>query len=127
MALRRPTKYDDTIDSRDVIEAIKDLRELSDEPHDGLSDAELKDLAELETLDTEGSEMFRDWKYGVQLVRDSYFKEYAQQFAEDCGYLERAPDTWPFTCIDWDEAAKELRYDYSSVEFDGVTYWAQTG
>ena len=30
---------------------------------------------------------------------------------------------WPNTCIDWDQAAGELKMDYSAVDFDGVTYW----
>ena len=25
--------------------------------------------------------------------------------------------------IDWDQAARELRMDYASVEYDGVTHW----
>ncbi len=30
---------------------------------------------------------------------------------------------WPYTCIDWDEAARQLQMDYASVDYDGVTYW----
>ena len=29
---------------------------------------------------------------------------------------------WPYTCVDWERAADELRQDYSSTEFDGKTY-----
>lgn len=35
-------------------------------------------------------------------------------------------DRWPYTCIDWEHAAKELRYDYSAADFDGVTYWIRS-
>ena len=54
-------------------------------------------------------------------VRDSYFIEYAQELADELarGVLVR----WPFTCIDWREAADELQQDYYDVDFDGVTYW----
>lgn len=34
--------------------------------------------------------------------------------------------SWPNTCIDWDEAARELQYDYFTVEFDGITYWIRS-
>jgi hypothetical protein len=27
------------------------------------------------------------------------------------------------SCIDWDQAARELQVDYFDVDFDGVTYW----
>ena len=69
-----------------------------------------------------GDEQWRgDW-YPGSLVRDSYFKTHAQELAEDCGMI---PDNaaWPCTCIDWDQAARELRMDYTCCEFDGVTYW----
>lgn len=44
------------------------------------------------------------------------------QLAEDVGAI---PDNlkWPCTCIDWDQAARELKYDYTSADFDGVTYY----
>jgi hypothetical protein len=56
------------------------------------------------------------------MIRDSYFKEYAQEFAEDIGAINKNA-SWPNTCIDWDQAARELQMDYTSVNFDGVTYW----
>ena len=63
-----------------------------------------------------------DWQYGEQLIRDSYFKDYAMELAEDIGAVD-ANASWPNTCIDWDQAARELQMDYTSVEFAGVTYW----
>jgi hypothetical protein len=33
---------------------------------------------------------------------------------------------WPFTCIDWEQAASELQMDYSAVDFDGVIYWIRS-
>jgi len=29
---------------------------------------------------------------------------------------------WPFDCVDWDQAARDLAMDYSSVEFEGEDY-----
>lgn len=66
-----------------------------------------------------------DWNYGEGLIRDSYFKDYAQQLAEDCGLLENT-NTWPGRCIDWEQAAEELKMDYFSVDFDGETYWIRS-
>lgn len=76
----------------------------------------LKDLAE------EAEGYADDWKYGEQLIRDSYFKDFAMELAEDIGAIDK-DGKWPNTCIDWDQAARELRMDYTSVTFDGVDYW----
>ncbi|MGZ6199169.1 MAG: hypothetical protein ACXWNL_16155 [Vulcanimicrobiaceae bacterium] len=63
-----------------------------------------------------------DWTHGGTLIRDSYFERYAEQFADDIGAIN-ADAGWPNNCIDWERAARELQTDYSSAEFDGVTYW----
>jgi len=107
-----PSRFDDVIDSRDIIEAIKTLE------NDSVELAALKALAE----EASGTP---DWKYGDILIRDSYFREYAKQLAEDCGMVD-ANASWPNTCIDWERAARELQYDYTSVDFDGVTYWVRS-
>ncbi len=83
------------------------------------------ELTALQKLASEAADYCADWKYGESLIRDSYFKTYAQELAEDVGDVPKDL-AWPFTCIDWDQAARELQYDYTSVEFDGVTYWVRS-
>lgn len=121
------TNYDDVIDSRDIIERIDELREQISElknEKQNVDDLE-EELSTLEALAEEG-ESLSDWEYGVTLIRDSYFKEYAQEFAEDCGYIQRdRAMQWPYNCIDWDEAADELLMDYTELDFNGATYYAR--
>lgn len=108
---------DDVIDSRDVIERIKQL--------DGTEDGDEKtELAALVALAEEG-ESSPDWSYGETLIRDTYFKEYAQELADDIGAIDRNAK-WPVNCIDWEEAASQLQQDYTSIDFDGVTYWIRS-
>lgn len=107
----------DIIDSRDVNERIKEL-----EDYDELLDDETEDLKILKELQGEGNSYCCDWQYGATLIRDSYFEEYAQDFAEDIGAIN-GDLSWPGNCIDWEEAAKELQIDYSCIDFDGVDYW----
>lgn len=66
-----------------------------------------------------------DRKYGEILVRDSYFTDYSQQLAEDIGAVNEKA-LWPNNCIDWERAARELKMDYTAVDFDGVTYWIRS-
>src|SRR2546425_11935801 len=114
-----PSNSDDVIDSRDIIERIELLDGLDDR-----DELEASELAALKALEEESSGS-PDWKHGETLIRDSYFEDYTQQLAEDCGMLKDAT-SWPLTCIDWDEAADLLKQDYFSVEFDGVTYWIRS-
>ena len=120
------SNYDDLIDVRDIISRVE---ELEGHEQDGCEEHhERKELAALRVLLDElkgngGDEQWQgDW-YPLTLVRDSYFTSYAQGIAEDCSNIDFATLSWPLTCIDWNQAARELRMDYSSVEFGGVTYW----
>jgi len=112
----------DTFDSRDVRQAIQDIKERLDEGEgDGALEFILKTLNE---LDTTGEDSTGDWEWGVVVIRDSYFREYAQELADDIGAI---PDNvgWPLTCIDWQRAARELQMDYTPIEVLGVTFWVQ--
>lgn len=128
------TKFDDVIDLRDVMARVEELEGERD-----ACDAEAfeewqnsEDAEELATLcnflqeckGNGGDEQWRgDW-YPVTAVRDSHFERYAEELANDIGAI---PDgaQWPITCIDWTQAARELQYDYTGVEFDGVTYYVR--
>jgi hypothetical protein len=131
----------DIIDSRDVIERIEELEdEFSICPHcgeglhngDGIAEVcpdceqptefDTEELDALRSLAEEAEGYAADWQHGEALIRDSYFTEYAQELAEDCGMV--SDDTaWPNNCIDWEQAAEELKQDYTCVSFDGVDYW----
>jgi hypothetical protein len=137
------TKYQDIIDSRDVIARIEELQEMRSEIEDrsdrsdpgtvehtsALEDLEAFDRSEQHELEelvalADAADGASDWEYGASLIRDSYFKEYAQELAEECGLLPES-DKWPTRCIDWDRAAEELKMDYFTVDFGGVTYWVR--
>ena len=133
MSAARPTCYDDTIDSRDVIAAIEHLAQLREpgpvdlgsEDNAAAQEDLFDELRALEALAEQGERSFDDWRYGATLIRDSYFQEYAQDLAHDIGSV---PDgvAWPMTCIDWEQAARELRMDYTPITFGGVTYWTSS-
>jgi hypothetical protein len=133
------TNTQDVIDSRDIIARIEELESwftyddgnatdaqlaaFAENDHAGRED-EAKELISLRAL-AEECEGYGDWRHGDALIRESYFTEYAQQLAEDIGAI---PDDakWPCDCIDWDKAAQELQQDYTSAEFDGVTYYIRS-
>ena len=117
---REITNSEDIIDSRDVIARIEYLESIEGERDED----EVQELIALKALADEASGYAADWTYGEMLIRDSYFEEYARQLAEDIGAIP-SDARWPCTCIDWEQAARELRMDYTAVEFGDVTYWVR--
>lgn len=112
--------YDEVIDSRDIIERITEL-----EAEEERTDTEQEELDGLKALAEEG-ETLSDWEYGVTLINENYFQEYAEEFAQDCGWIDRdRAYQWPYNHIDWKEAADELLMDYTELDFNGTTYYAR--
>lgn len=114
-----------TIDSRDIIERIEELREMRDQYEDGEefereNREEASELHALEMLQDEAQGYASDWRYGVTLVRDSYFPDYVQSLLVDCDVV---PPNLPwYVVVDWDATADNVRQDYTEVDFGGVTY-----
>lgn len=126
---------DDTIDSRDVIERIETLQgEREDFEHDGDGNRtesdwaeahpeEAVELAALEALAAEAEGYADDWSYGAALIRDSYFTDYCEELVKDIADLPK--DIPGYIVIDWEATAENIKVGYTSVEFDGVTYWVR--
>lgn len=85
---------------------------------------ESRDLRALLALQEE-AEGYSDWAHGATLILDSEFENYARQTAEDTGAIGRDPP-WPVCHIDWAAAADALKEDYTSVGYDGETYWVRS-
>lgn len=137
---------DDIIDIRDIIARVEELREprealreeFEDEPaNEGVDfdgwvcnqvgftredQTELTLLEELlaELAGTGGDERWEgDW-YPVTLIRDSHFNDAMDELIADCYTLPELPS---FMTVTLDYVA--LQMDYTSVEFEGVTYWVR--
>ena len=113
----RISNYDDVIDSREIIGRIEEL-----ESNDHSTKSEDDELAVLQEMAEEGSSYSVDWELGETLIRDSYFTNYAQELADDIGAVNQDVN-WPNSHIDWDAAADELKTNYTTIDFDGVSYW----
>lgn len=122
------TNDDDVIDSRDIIARLEYLREqlaAEDGNEAMLDDDEREELEMLEALANEGEANISDWRHGETLIRDTYFREYAEQLASDIGAVNEDA-RWPNNHIDWDAAANELKQDYTDLDFGGITYYARS-
>lgn len=129
---------DDTLDSRDILERIEELTaEFIDategDPGDtmtvddwkvGLSEDDAEELAALIDFRNEEDGNYGDsFEDGVIFIHEDYFTEAMRELCQDIGAVPA--DTPGFLAIDWDETADNLRVDYTSAQFRGVTYWAR--
>lgn len=83
-----------------------------------------EDAEELKML-KEVAKMLDGYSDGLKyttLIHERAFKDYAYGFAEDLELIKHNAQ-WPYTCINWDDAASELQADYTSVELGSHTYW----
>jgi hypothetical protein len=110
----------------DEDDAIAEAREAIETAESALAEWDGEDeLSTLCSLADELDNCNSEWRDGVALIRYSYFVDYAQQLAEDIGAID-ASASWPNNCIDWDRAARELGYDYSTVTFGDVDYYIRS-
>ena len=106
---------EDIIDTRDLAELLDELERMP--VYLPTHSAEL--LALLRSIrDDVGSE----WEHGETLIRESYWQDYAEQLAEDCGMVSETSGPLA-NYIDWKAWARDLQYDYSSTEINGVTFY----
>jgi DNA repair exonuclease SbcCD ATPase subunit len=105
-------------DCKAQIEAAKKALTDWDDSSEGEELKALKALADQ-------CEGYGDWEHGAQLVRDDYFEDFAREEAESLDLIKEDM-RWPYACIDWKQAAEELQQDYTSVDWDGVTYWVRS-
>lgn len=120
--------YSETLYSTDVIERIEELNEVRAEY--GELPAYLEaELIELTRFAEEASDYAEDWQYGVTLVNDRHFADYARELIEDVYDVTPTAEWSPNNYIDWDRVAEDMQQDYSSVTLtlDGyvATYWVR--
>jgi len=121
----------DLIDSRDIIARIEELEEERDDWDDNTSIAhqawvdefpdEAQELLALKALASE-CEGYGDWNHGEVLIAEHYFAHYAEDLASDLSDYNPREARWPYTCIDWEKAAEDLKQDYAEVTFGSTTY-----
>ena len=84
-------------------ESLQDLRE------------ELQPLLDLKY------EGIPEWDDGATLIPESDWEEYVEDLLKDCGYISNDVPWW--IVIDWAATADNVAADYSTVDYDGDTYY----
>lgn len=138
----------DIIDIRDIIERVEELESerealeesANEERDDDEQNEGLEAKAELESWDEDNKEELdtlnglleelagnggdHQWKgnwYPVTLISDSHFVDAMRDLVQDIGDMPKEIPS--YLEINWEKTAENLQADYSSVEYEGTTYW----
>lgn len=93
-------------------------------------EANEKDQEELDAIDSLGEEVVTAalaLGIPVESIEDAYRGKYdsdedfAREYADEIGDIKDGVQ-WPYTCIDWEQAARELMYDF--MEQDGYYFYS---
>ena len=110
---------EDRIDTRDLVDELAALL-ASDED---LEEDDALRVSSIQELFDEISDYAGDRpEDGVFLIREDMFEDYARELADDIGAID-GDAGWPQSYIDWGAAADALAMDYTTVDFDGATYY----
>jgi hypothetical protein len=117
------TGNEDWLDSRDIQERLEWLESFDDED---LTDEEKEEYNELYRFREYMIEHYDkdSWSWGFLFIRDEYFTEYAEEFANEVGAIDDK-QYWLTKHIDWDAVASDMQDDYWEVDFFGNTYWTR--
>lgn len=103
-----------------------ELEDAADDQDRTMANAKYGELCEALSVNPtpEDLEHFGE-NYEPTLIHENSFEEYARELAED---IDAIPDDapWPIRCIDWEQAADELRMDYTMVSFNGDDYYIRS-
>lgn len=103
-------------------EELDELRAKLDTAESNFSSPEKEELEKLrglaDEIGTHGGKIDVD---NGPFIHSDDFEDYARVLAEDIDG-SKAFDHWPFTCIDWKQAAEDLQSDYSVITWNGDDY-----
>ena len=123
------TTTSDYIDTRDLVEELSDLTGATDHWEnytrmDGMPDDDAERAEAIVALFHDISGYAGDQpEDGIQLIADYAFTDAMRELVEEIGVIPDSLPTYIAAHIDWEGVANDLRVDYTSVEFDGTTWW----
>lgn len=118
---------DNILDTRDIQSRIEYLEEMKASEGDvpegnALDEDEEEELRILLELREEVNGI-ADWYGGEALINESYWEDYCQELVSDIGdLLKNLPS---YLVIDWEATANNLAQDYSTVDFNGTSFYVR--
>lgn len=112
------TDLEDNLEAEDSIDEQVDIE---------LQIAEAKD--ELAAIEVNAQDIIdlhaecENYARGSNLISESIFAEYCEEFAYDTGDISR--DSQMAFYVDWDKYAEDMKMDYTTITFQGTDFYIQ--
>jgi hypothetical protein len=104
------------IDTRDILELKEEFISLDEYYYN-------EEVDKIDKLIDDISDHNSEVEYGVTLILDSYFEEYARGLIEGCYDLsDEIPDIMKNN-INWKGIVNDLKVDYTYIEFEDLKFW----
>jgi hypothetical protein len=106
-------------DSRETLEEFNEryAEWEAEKPTDTFSEEDAERLKYLESVIDEIEDYSSDGKYTSLIPADDFMDYVIDLVEDDMGEIPS------YVVVDWEQTARDIQMDYSSVDFDGVTYW----
>lgn len=116
------------------VKVLHESKEIRDEARNNYNSAESElqlwdedegdELKALKALAEEGENATSEWRHGETLIREDYWVEYVQELCKDIGDIPK--DIPHYIVIDWEKTADNIAVDYSTIDYDGVSYYIRS-
>jgi hypothetical protein len=117
---KKITKHDDIIDIRDVIARFEELSAIRDKNIAAI--CALREKGEFGESLTIARRAHDDWANGDEGGEFFTLQALLEAAKGNGGDEQWRGDWYPVTLIRWDQAARELLMDYTTISFDGIDY-----
>ncbi len=121
----------DLIDRKEELEGERDSFTVADDDGEEVESPEqwaienpedAAELAELIEVCEEGEGYAPDWRYGETLIHESNFTEYVQDTVCEWYTFKGLPD---WVAVDWEATAENVKADYTTLDYQGGTYYTR--
>lgn len=113
---------EDVLDLRDLIEYLDNYPTSRRDPDWDRDEANLVRRLKRDLMDHDIDRGYAENE--PTAIAEKYFEEYAEEFANDIGAINRDAH-WPLSHIDWKQAADALKEDYTEFKLGGRTFYVR--
>jgi hypothetical protein len=109
------------LNPKELANELEEILSLLEEDSNSFCDEDQYRMILLQKLERDLGLSLRDVEY-FSFIPEDEWEEHARQLAIDCDFLPNKKSPL-INYIDWDRWSEDMKNDYETVDFEGVTYY----